>query len=192
MLPMMTVLAISATPRLHGNSDILLDRMIDGCRLAGARVEKVRLRELELHPCTGCDGCQARVEDPCVVKDDAIPLLARLRAADGLLVASPIYFATVNAQLKMVLDRLYSLFGAGDFTTLRGKRLALAFTYGDADPLASGVMNALRMFQDCCRPLEIDLVGWVHACCLKPGEVAGKPEVLAQAEALGRRLVERT
>ena len=186
---MATVLAISATPRPNGNSDILLDRMIEGCRAAGASVEKVRLRELALHPCLGCDACQRRVEDPCIIQDDAQPLLARLKAADGILLASPIYFASVNAQLKMVLDRLYSLFGGGDFTTLRGKRLALAFTYGDADPLASGVMNALRMFQDCCRPLAVNLVGCVHAACLKPGEITRQPEVLAQAKALGERLV---
>lgn len=185
---MPTILAISATPRPHGNSEMLLDSMIAGCQAAGAIVEKVRLGELDLHPCTGCDACQKRVEDPCIIRDDVPALLACLRAADGILIASPIYFASVNAQLKMVLDRLYSLFGGGDFSTLKGKHLALAFTYGDTDPLASGVTNALRMFQDCCRPLGIDLVGWVHTDCLRPGEVVNKPEVLGQARALGQRL----
>jgi multimeric flavodoxin WrbA len=185
------ILAISATPRANGNSEILLDSMIAGCQAAGATVEKVRLRELDLHPCTGCDGCQRRVEDPCVIHDDVPALLACLRTADGILIASPIYFAAVNAQLKMVLDRLYSLFGAGDFSTLKGKRLALAFSYGDTDPLASGVMNALRMFQDCCRPLGIELVGWVHTDCLRPGEVVHKAEILDQAKALGQRLAGR-
>ena len=185
---MSTIIAISATPRTQGNSEMLLDSMIAGCQAAGASTGKVRLRDLALHPCTGCDACQSRVDTPCVIRDDVPALLARLCQADGIAIASPIYFATVNAQLKMVLDRLYSVFGAGDFTTLRGKRLALAFTYGDADPLASGVMNALRMFQDCCRPLGIELVGCVHTNCLKPGEMAGKPEVLEQARALGQRL----
>ena len=184
-----TVLAISATPRLKGNSDILADRILDGCREAGAAVTKIRLRDLSLHPCIGCDACQGAVLDPCVIQDDVHGVLTAIRKTDAIVFASPIYFATINAQMKMLLDRMYALFGGGDFSVLDGKRVALAFTYADHDPINAGVMNAFRTYQDACRLLGMPLIGCVHAACLEAGAIREDPERLAQAAALGKALV---
>ena len=116
-------------------------------------------------------------------------VLDAIRQADGLVFASPIYFCCVNGPMKTFLDRLYALFGEGRFDALRGKRMAVALTYGVPDPFASGTMVALRMFQDAARGLEMDLTGWVSACCMGPGEVEKQGPVLAAARALGRKLM---
>ena len=71
---------------------------------------------------------------------------------------------------------------------LRGKRMALAFTYGDKDPFTSGTINALRMFQDAGFALGIELVGWVQFSCLKAEEVLDNPAVLQAARMLGQKL----
>ena len=184
-----TVLAFSSTPRRRGNSDILVDQILAGAAAAGAIVEKVRLHGLTIGPCTACDACQVSVETPCVIADDATPLLAKVRHADVLVFGSPIYFGTVNGQMKMFLDRLYALFGGGTFDALRGRRLALAFAYASPDPFAAGTVNAIHMFQDAARELGIDLVGWVCACCQTAGEVEKNGPVLESARALGRKLV---
>ena len=185
-----TVIAFSSTPSHRGNSDILAEHILQGAAESGASVEKVRLHGLTISPCTACSACQVSVEEPCVINDDVLALLEKVRAADCLVFASPIYFASVNAQMKAFLDRFISLFGDNDFTTLQGKQVALAFAYGAPDPLDSGVINAIRMFQDACRFLGMHLKGVVHAVAHEAGAVDKLPGVLADAVALGRKLVQ--
>ena len=183
-----TIVAFSATPRAGGNSDILADHILGGAKEAGATVEKVKLHGLSIKPCSACGSCQKSVDEPCVQSDDMAPLLEKICAADGIVFASPIYFFTVNAQMKAFLDRMYALFGEGRFDTLKGKRAALAFAYGDPDPLASGVANALGVFQGACAFLCMELTGWVHAACVDAGDVENNRAVLDAATALGRKL----
>ncbi len=183
-----TIVAFSATPRKRGNSDLLADCVLEGVREAGAAAEKVRLRKLDIHPCIACNACKKSPDAPCALQDDMAPLLDKVRAADGIVFAAPIYFFSMNAQMKTFLDRLYALFGADTFDALKGKKAAVVLTYGDSDPLNSGVMNALRTFQDAFTFLDVGFAGCVHASCDAPGEVASQQAVLDQAKALGRKL----
>ena len=183
-----TITAFTATPRKNGNSEILVDHILAGATQAGASAEKVRLHDLSVRPCTACEACQVSVAEPCIIEDDMASLLDKVRQADGLVLASPIYFFTVNAQMKAFLDRCYALFGGGTFDEFRGKSLAVALTYGDPDPLMSGANHALGMFLDAARFLGMGLAGCVHASCLKAGEVQSNRKALADAEALGRKL----
>ena len=184
----MKIVAFSSTPRSKGNSDILADEILKGAVELGAETEKVRLHGLEIQPCSACNACQKCAEAPCIIKDDMQCLLNKMRSADAFVFASPIYFCSVNAQMKLFLDRWYSLFKEGNTDAVRGKRMALAFTYGDKDPFTSGTVNALRMFQDAGFALGIDLVGWVHASCLEAGEVLDNPGTLQAARMLGQKL----
>ncbi len=183
-----SILAVSATPRKAGNSEILLDQIAEGATRTGARVEKVVLRALALHPCRACLACRRTHRGQCAIEDDMTPLLAKIRAADAYVLASPIYFFTVSAQMKLFIDRWFALFGDNSYGLLRGRRAAVALTYGDPDPLAAGVTNALGMFRDMFRFLGIDFTGWVHASCDEAGEASRQPEVLRRAGALGERL----
>ena len=182
------VIAFASTPRTKGNSGILAEEILKGAAESGAETEKVRLHSLKINPCTACNACQANAEAPCIIKDDMQLLLNKMRSADAFVFASPIYFCSVNAKMKLFLDRWYSLFKEGNTAALRGKRMALAFTYGDKDPFTSGTVNALRMFQDAGFALGIDLVGWVHASCLKAGEALDNPDALRAARTLGQKL----
>jgi multimeric flavodoxin WrbA len=116
------------------------------------------------------------------------PLYPKILEADALVFASPIYFFSACAQMKTVLDRTYALGGGGDWTALAGKRVGLVFTYGDSDPVHSGVFNAYGTFRDACRFLGMTLVDCVHASCGDAGAVLANASALSQAEALGRRL----
>lgn len=184
------ILAVSATPRKRGNSDILTDCAVTGAAQAGADVRKVRLAELEIKPCTACNACQRSVEAPCVQQDDMLRLLVQTREADAFLLASPIYFCAVNAQMKSYLDRLLALFGNGRFDALQGRRAGLIFTYGDTDPFRGGTINALRMFQDAFFSLGVQLKGWVHAPCMDEGEIEENEDAMAAARELGKRVAE--
>ncbi|UCE72884.1 MAG: flavodoxin family protein [Methanomassiliicoccales archaeon] len=100
---MMKVLGISGSPRLGGNSDLLLESALKGAKEAGAEVEKIRICELNISPCTECHGCDETGE--CIQEDDMQMLYPKPMEADRLFLASPIFFMGISAQLKAMIDR---------------------------------------------------------------------------------------
>jgi multimeric flavodoxin WrbA len=184
----MKIVAFSSSPRDKSNSDILCDRIIAGATQGGAVVEKVKLHGLSIHPCTACGVCQKSLLEPCVFKDDMGPLINKIRDADTLIFASPIYFFTVNAQMKVFMDRLLALFGEEKFDALTGKKAAIALTYGAEDPLDSGVTCAYDMYQRGLGFLGVDFVGCVHASANDAGAVEQDTKVLEAATQLGQKL----
>lgn len=106
----MKVIGISGSPKLKGFTNRLLASAMEGAKSKGADTETIILNELEFDPCQECLGCGDTGE--CVVPDDMKPLYEKISSADGLIVASPIYFGTVSAQLKMMIDRLSCLWTA--------------------------------------------------------------------------------
>jgi multimeric flavodoxin WrbA len=181
------ILELVSSPRKNGNSTLLAHAIADGARSAGARVETVRLHKLKIRPCTACDKCHVADDRFCVIRDDMQKLYEKVVAADGLIYASPVYWFTVSAQMKLFMDRCYALGGPGGYA-LRGKRIAVALTYGDADPFRSGAVNALRTFQDAFAYVEAVLVGSVYGTGLAPGDVLKQKALLKEAFALGKTL----
>ncbi len=97
------ILGVAASPRRHANTESLLDSVLKGARDRGAQTEKVVLNSLKIKPCQGCGRCSKT--GTCYIADDMRALLAKLKACDGLIIASPVYFGTVTAQLKIMIDR---------------------------------------------------------------------------------------
>lgn len=97
------ILGVAASPRRGGNSETMLDAALEGARVAGAAVEKVVLRDLGMRPCLNCGGCSRTGR--CVLNDQYCELNDRLRRVDRLILASPIYFASLCAQMKCLVDR---------------------------------------------------------------------------------------
>lgn len=181
------ILEITSSPRKNGNSTLLAHAIADGARSCGARVETVDLHRLRIRPCTACDKCHADDDRFCVLRDDMQKVYAKVVAADGLIYASPVYWFTVSAQMKLFMDRCYALGGPGGYA-LKGKRMAVALTYGDVDPFRSGAANALRTFQDAFAYVGAEFVGYVYATGLAPGDVLKKKALLKEGFSLGRTL----
>ena len=97
------VLGLAGSPRRHGNTERLLDAALEGAAQKGATVDKVVLDTLNIGPCNGCAYCSRTGQ--CVLRDDMDVLYAKLRAADVVVLASPIYFRGVTAQTKAMIDR---------------------------------------------------------------------------------------
>ena len=97
------ILCIAASPRRHANTETLLDNALKGAKSIGAKAEKVVLNSLKLKPCQGCGKCSKT--GTCYIMDDMRTLLTKLKTCDGLIVASPVYFGTITAQLKIMIDR---------------------------------------------------------------------------------------
>lgn len=106
----MLVLGISGSPRRGGNTELLLDAALEGAREAGAgraEVRKFVANELAMRPCQNCGGCDRTGR--CVLGDEMGDVYEALRTADRMVLATPIHFGTVSAQLKSVIDRCQCL-----------------------------------------------------------------------------------
>lgn len=101
------VLILSASPRKSGNSDLLCDQFMFGAKEAGNQAEKIFLRDKKINYCTGCGTCFNRGED-CSQKDDMDEVLKKMISADAIVMATPVYFYTMNAQMKTLIDRTCS------------------------------------------------------------------------------------
>ena len=97
------ILAIASSPRRGGNSETMLDAAVEAARAAGAEVEKVALRDLGYRPCLNCGGCSRTAR--CVQQDGYVDLNEKIRAADRLILAAPVYFASLCAPMKCLIDR---------------------------------------------------------------------------------------
>lgn len=103
----MNILGISGSPKKEGFTNLLLDEALDGARAGGARTSKIVLNDLNIRPCQECGGCDEN--GACVINDDMKAVYEQLINADRFIVASPIYYGTVTAQLKAMIDRCHSL-----------------------------------------------------------------------------------
>ncbi len=103
----MKVLGISSSPRENSNSDLLLRQVLSGASEAGAGAEYLKLCKFNMSPCTSCGACYANGE--CPLQDDFSVVLAKMLAADRIVFATPIYFMSVCAQAKILIDRCQSL-----------------------------------------------------------------------------------
>ena len=184
------VLTLLGSPRKKGNTAALADQINKGAEKAGAVVESLYLNGMQIKPCQGCYACQAAERPGCAVDDDMQQIYPRLLNADAWVIASPVYWFTMSAQMKTVLDRCFALFNEGQLQSpFAGKRIAIAMSYGDTDAFSSGCVNALRTFQDAFSYVGAEIVGMVYGTAEEPGEIKSNLGLMQQAEELGRKLV---
>ncbi len=138
---MKKVLIISSTPRKGGNSDILCDEFAAGAEEAGNKVEKVRIADLKIGYCTGCYVCQKTGK--CAIKDDAQGVIDKMMASDVIVLASPVYFYCISAQLKALFDRTVVA-----YPNITNKRFYYILTMAESANFG-GSLAALRGFLDC-------------------------------------------
>ncbi len=180
---------VLGSPRKNGNSATLARETAEGIRTAGSECESFFIHKMNIKPCDGCDSCRKNIEDPCIIDDDMQIIYPKLRQADVLVIASPVYFATVSAQTKLFMDRCYALGGPVD-SALKGKRIGTILTYEDPDPFVSGAVNALRTFQDVYNYVGATIIGNVYGSALEPGEIKKNRDVMKRAFELGKKLVD--
>lgn len=187
----MKILGVWGSPRKGGNSDILLNAFLDGARETGADVEKIALRELKITPCLEIYHCFK--DGTCPIKDDMLPLYDKLLAADVVALASPIFFYSVTAQAKAMIDRTQALWSRRyqlkqDFPgpERQGVLLCTGATRGKL--LFVGARLVAKYFFDAINvtyAAEI-LVRGVD----EKGAILTQPDVLGHAGDLGRRLAQ--
>lgn len=184
------VMIVNGSPRKKGNSATLSKQVADGARESGAKVETFFLHSMDIKACTACDACRKKLKKDCILKDDMKILYPKLKAADAIVIASPIYWFTIAGQTKVFMDRWYALGGEGGYDALAGKKFGIVLAYADADPFVSGAVNALRTFQDAFHYIGAELVGTVYGSAGEAGEIARNTELMDAAYELGRKIAQ--
>lgn len=137
------VLILSSSPRANGNSNALCDEFARGAAEARHTVEKVALAEKNIHYCQACYGCRSAGE--CVQNDDMAPILDQMMAADVIVLATPVYFHTMCAQLKTAIDRTVAR-----YTQIANKDFYFILTAADGSKKAmQRTVESLRGFTSC-------------------------------------------
>jgi putative NADPH-quinone reductase len=108
----MNIVYVAGSPRIGGNSDTLAHHFLACCQQRGAAIQQLHLNALNYRGCQACDACK-KSTNYCILKDDLTPVLAAVFAADILVLATPVYYGDVSAQLKGFIDRTYSFLKPG-------------------------------------------------------------------------------
>lgn len=142
------VLVISSSPRKGGNSDQLCDAFLKGASEAGHHTDKVFLRSKTINYCTGCGNCIDTGK--CVQKDDMADILALMTAADVIMMATPVYFYTMCAQMKTLIDRTVA-----GYRQISNKQFYFIMTAADSKlPELERTIEAFRSFTMCLNGAE--------------------------------------
>ncbi len=178
----------TGSPRKSGNSMILAREAARGARSAGAAVDLINLAELKINPCLACDSCRRRGPGRCVQEDDMKKLYPLLLQPASIILAHPVYWFTINSQVKLFLDRWYAL-GADDYACFKNKKAGIILTYADVDVFSSGGVNALRTYQDIFNYLGAKIVGFVHTSAPEKTSVKTNRRALKESFELGKIIV---
>ena len=187
----MKVLGILGSPRREGNTEILLDEALRGASDHGGLCEKIILRDLKITPCLEIYKCAE--DGVCAIQDEMQGLFPKIIQAERLLLASPIFFYSVPALAKAMIDRCQSLWAKKYILKLpvspiadrKGVFISVAATRGKK--LFDGVRLTVKYFFDAIDVAYSDEL-FVRGADEK-GEVRDQPEALKAAYELGRRLV---
>jgi multimeric flavodoxin WrbA len=140
------ILILSASPRKGGNSDTLCDEFIKGAKESGNTTEKIFLRDYKINYCSGCGVCNSTHK--CVQQDDMSAILDKMVKADVIVMATPVYFYAMDAQMKTLIDR-----SVPRYTEIRNKDFYFIVTAADTDEgMMQRTIEGFRGFTEDCLP----------------------------------------
>ena len=189
----MKVLGIAGSPRRGGNTDLLLAEVMRGAASKGAEVKTLILCDLDIAPCQHCDACVKKGK--CKINDDMQMVYRELEQADRVVLASPVHFMGITAQMKAMIDRCQALWSRkyvlkvpplgdrrqrkGLFISVGGRRVASVFEA----PLI--VVKSLFIVLDIAYAGEL-----LFRDVDEKGAITKHPDALHQAFLAGQKLVE--
>lgn len=172
------VLILSSSPRRGGNSDTLCNEFLRGAVEAGNEAEMVFLKDKRIKYCTGC--CKCEKTGSCFQSDDVAEISEKMLAADVIVMATPVYFYTMSAQMKTLIDRMITT-----YRRMSGKEFYFIVTAGDdSKPAMERTLESFRGFLSCLDdPKEKGVVYGTGA--FEFGDIKGNP-ALDEAYSMGK------
>lgn len=175
------VFILSASARIGGNSDLLCDAFQQGAEEQGHTVEKIHVAQKNIRYCLGCGVCNTTHK--CVQQDDMADILAKMVEADVIVLATPVYFYSVNGQLKTLIDRTVPR-----YTEISNKEFYYLLAAADTDKnQLNRTVETLRAFtQDCLEGTKEKGICYGTGAWEK-GEIKNTPAYL-QAYRMGKNV----
>jgi multimeric flavodoxin WrbA len=184
----MKIVAVLGSPRPQGNSAGLVRRFLAAAREQGAEAQEFSLNQMDFRGCQGCRACKSESE-ACVLEDELAAVLAAIKDADLLLLASPVYFGDIIGQLKCFFDRTYSFLNP-DFSSRvpPGKKAVVVLV--QANPEAANFDDIFPRYERWLKWFGYDGIHLLRATGVRaPGDINRQAAVLDQAASLARELV---
>ena len=183
----MNVLAINGSPRKNGNTQVLIDVASKEIERTGIEVQKISIADYDIKPCRGCEICFKKPWS-CPIKDDAVQVLKKMVAADGILVGSPVYCGGVTAQLKALFDRSVIPYQSAELKNKVGGALTVGGAKNGGQELTLLQINTyFLMFDMEVASAENGYYGGM-ATGNDKGDVKKDKEGLDKARGVGRRM----
>lgn len=183
----MKVIGIVGSPRKNGNTSTLVQQVLEGAAEAGAETKTFILNEMNYKGCQGCSYC--KTHEKCKLEDDLVELFDELTKADGVVFGSPIYFAQFTGQMRLFLDRCYSLINP-DFSSRipAGKKAIIVGSQGMPDPAAFA--KVFEEFGESISRLGLEVKETLIAAgCNAPGDVKSNTDLMEKAKNAGKNLL---
>jgi multimeric flavodoxin WrbA len=190
----MKIVGIYGSPRKGGNSEILMDETLKVIEDSGARVVRIKAKDLQISGCVECGGCDKTGQ--CVIKDCMQMVYPHLDEADGIVLATPIFFYTVPAQAKAVIDRCQAMWSRRmllktskeeqkRYDSGKGYMIGVGATKGEN--LFTGVELVAKYFYDA---LDMSYEGGIFFKGVDAkGAIRERPDSLQEARELGNRVI---
>ena len=176
----MRILGLSCSPRRLGNTEILVSESLSGAKSEGAEVELFSLSGKVIKPCDGCEVCHSTGE--CHIRDDMQAVYSKLIAADGIVFGTPIYFYSMTAQAKALMDRTIAL---------REPNFSLTNKVGGVITVAGtlGIIDAIKDFYFYIALNHMVAADYVFGYANEKGEIRKDRVAMKAAWELGREMV---
>ena len=185
----MKVLGILGSPRVGGNSDILLEQALAGAKDGGVEVEKIILSQKKISGCLDCGKCNDT--GVCAIKDDMVEINQKILEADVVIHSVPVYFWAMTSQMKAYLDRWCAFFDAewrvhkAYRPRMKVKKIGLITVCGD--PNVSTSDPIVHSFKNTCQFSGLKLLDVVQVSAAAKGEIANNEVAKKKAYDLGRK-----
>ena len=185
----MKVLGILGSPRVGGNSDILLEEALAGAKATGAEVEKIVLCKKKISGCLDCGKCNET--GVCAIKDDMTDIQKKILEADAVIHSGPVYFWAMTGQMKTYLDRWCVFYDAewnihkAFQSKMKDKKIGLITLCGDPD--VSTADPIVHSFKNTCQFSGFKLIGTVKASASEKGAIAKNEAIKKEAYNLGKK-----
>jgi len=178
------IVAVGGSPRLEGNTNYLVDVAMEEATALGIETRKIVLSQYDVRPCLGHDDCSSF--ESCTQKDDVNWILAEFLNADGVILATPVYWYNVSAQMKAFIDRNYFPYKHD----MKYKARVVGLIVVAEMEAIDDTLHTLNQFVDWCFDIKEGGKFTVSGYANTAGEVEGKPDLVEQARHLGRQMAE--
>lgn len=180
----MKITAVFGSPVKKGNTETMAEEFLAVCGAAGAEITRWRLNELDYKGCSGCMACKTGSEE-CVLRDGLTPVLRGIHGADAVVIATPVYFFDVTAQLKGFIDRGFSFltpqwYKKKEMSRLKpGKELVFVVAQGGAERVFHDMLQRYGAIFGAFgfKPPHLIRGGRLRG----PGDIASRPDLLELA-----------